>query len=384
MAVEYGVVITNSSGVETNAIPPRNLKLTRRRSDASEGSVEVEHSRSLTGISTTQGIKVYRNGTLVFFGLITGITRKAHMSTLNFVDPFGLLQYRHDTGIVANVGTVSGPSLVSTLLTRLNASTVNPHLTMGSLAAPTSYTLTNKYTSTKAQDAASIITDLASAATYGFYFTIDPVDGAGATFANLNTFLTLTDLPAVSFEWGDGTRNNIQDDWTVDNALPIPQVTVFGNPATTGGVTFQGAPSTTPPPGLSHVVRVDISNPPISIMAAVGSSFGTGSNPNTYTIHGVPDDGNNLPWIPSAWDDFDIDNTCRLTLMDDQYTDQNITVAVNEFSVQASNESRSERLTDVALQLSTGKRLAANPRRGLENVLGVLDRRVRVLERQPQ
>ncbi len=384
MAVEYGVVITNSSGVETNAIPPRNLKLTRRRSDASEGSVEVEHSRSLTGISTTQGIKVYRNGTLVFFGLITGITRKAHMSTLNFVDPFGLLQYRHDTGIVANVGTVSGPSLVSTLLTRLNASTVNPHLTMGSLAAPTSYTLTNTYTSTKAQDAASIITDLGSAGVYGFYFTIDPVDGAGATFANLNTFLTLTDLPAVSFEWGDGTRNNITDDWTVDNALPVPQVTVFANPGT-GNVQLQGAPANTPPPGLSHLVRVDLSNPPLTVMVAIGASFATNTNPNTYTVSAVPDDGNNRPWVPSAWDDFDVDNTGRLTLVDDQYTaDQSLTVGINEFSVEASMDSKSERLTDVALQLDTRKRLPPIPRRALKNVVGVLNRRSHVLERQPQ
>lgn len=232
---DWNLVVTDMNG-RNRAFPTDwdTLKVTRRLGDYNEGTMvlDIYDPNGAQILIGQRAVKFYRGNSLKLFGTVWEPLEKAHPDgiTVNVRDPFALWAWRRCRAVQTYTAVDAG-AIVSDRITTQNGFQ-NTHLRIGAVATSVSRTIT--INPGKRED--EFIEDL-SGLSSGFFFLINPVDGAGATFAELvvlypNAGVTREE---VRFEYGDDTRDNLES-VKIIQMLPRTRETAASSAATGGRI----------------------------------------------------------------------------------------------------------------------------------------------------
>lgn len=307
--MDWNLVVTDMSG-RNRAFPTDwdSLKVTRRLGDYNEGQMvlDIYDPNGAQVLIGQRAVKFYRGNSLKLYGTIWEPLEKAHPDgiTVNVRDPFALWAWRRCRALQTYTATDAG-AIVSSRITLQNGFQ-DTHLRIGAIAASVNRTIT--INPGKRED--EFIEDL-SGMSSGFFFLINPVDGAGATFAELvvlypNAGVTREE---VRFEYGKDTRDNLEK-MKIIQMLPRTRETAASSAATGGRIASTVEDTTSQ--AIYNIIEDEIAVSDITdtnILQAFAQAEIRTAPPEQYEL--TP----NLN-SPLLFQDFDVGDFCRLRVKD--------------------------------------------------------------------
>lgn len=343
---EHGLVVTDLVGTTRAFLEAYGLKLTRAINGAAklEFSAATDDPKARELLIGKRAIKLYRDGVLRFMGVLGEpfVDGPDSVSCVAY-DPFFFLKAAHvgDTTLadVTYTGTDAG-AIAWDLIESLGYET---HLRQGSIAASVSRDRTYE----PGKSIAEAITQLAEV-DGGFYFRVDPVDGAGATFGEFTVLYPDAGVnrERVRFEFGDGTLGNISGEGLeVERFLPVNAVVAVGNAQNEGDPVPVASASSTESQTEYGVFPewLALSDVVDSATLQEHADEELRADPPVALRFNAVEGG------PMLWDDFDIGDTVQVRV-DNGRTLVTGPVRVNQVTLEVDDDTGAERLTGLVLE----------------------------------
>jgi hypothetical protein len=403
----WSVSVHDLAGVRKAQVPFQGLALTRKLNGAAVlgFACDVQSSAAKHLQLGERTVKLHQDTTTRFWGRIDEPHEDNDSDVVvSASDPLAWLAKQgiwtlDDGGFpIAGLATTIGPSDAATCVHVLNVNVaclrgpypvkLSERSTLletraalaGSFMVP-SVSRTMTYEAGKA--VLDAITELAEMDD-GFWFWCDPKQGSGLPVSGFPPSLAPpqaqpvigqfqlrwpaagSDRPAAKWEFGTGTLNTLTG---FKRGFTLPKNTAIGTGEGSG-------------PDQAYAVAIDA--PSITQMKAildVSESFTAASadtvgpqtlgliDPEVAIAYEVTPDASGRSAVPHLFDDFDIGDTCRLTIKHGRVADVDVIVRVHEVTLSISDDGLTDQVTSLVLQTipATEPRsgtLVGNPRGG--------------------
>lgn len=335
MAADYSVAIVDLLGNTRAFVDAHDLAITTAINAGLTGTfkLDVLNAKTAEAQVASRAVKVYRNGTLVAHGKIAEpMSTDKDWTTVSFADPFYWLQFRTVQSAASYNNTDAG-SIAWDLVSTQEARGAT-RLRQGSIT--TSVKRDRDYEVGKAVSEA--ITELAEV-DRGFFFRIDPVDGAPGTHGELVILYPDAgqDRPAAKFEFGTGTVANLST-FGEEVRAPRNYIVATGNGPR---ATAQDAASI----ATYDLIEDSLSLNDVKRKNTLRQHANAALIPepvSTYTVEPTSK-------APMLWDSFTIGDTVRLTIHHGRVQVSDLPVRVNAVTVNVTDDG-TETLSDMVLE----------------------------------
>lgn len=346
--VEFGLAVIDLQGRTRAFLDAYDVKLTRRINGANmlECSVPSDDSKARELLLGSRALRLYRNGETRFMGVIRSpFVDEANWVRVTAYDPFAHFMDLHvgDESLTPRVFTATDAGAIAeALLFDLSLGGMN-HLDTGDVDA----SVLRDRTYEPGKSIGEAVVELANVDD-GFFFRID-ADGlpVGSKFGTFNVIWPTSgeSREDVRFEFGEGTRDNIEE-----SSLEIERFDPVNWVVATGGTDLEGSP-------LAVLVENAASQSEYGLYQ-VWAQFSDVTEVTTLRDHAVGFLEPNprivarfdaLEGAPALFDDFDVGDTVSVYI-DTGRVVYDFAARVNQVVLEIGDDSASERLTGIVLE----------------------------------